>query len=245
MTSAMAEQTAQEPTMEEILASIRRIISEDDAPAKPAAETASAPAATPIKADSEDVLELTERAEPSPFAAEPAAVEPEPAAAAPKRGRKTASPFARFEKGGDDEEPQYDDSRFDAGGMFDAKSDLAFIAPDQPEAAAPPPPAPAPEPRPVAQAPAPQPQPQPQPQPVPTTMRDSDDGLLSKPAAASVASAFGALSRNVPMPPAGRSLEDLVKEMMKPMLADWLDQNLAQIVETKVQAEVERLSRQI
>ena len=29
----MSEQTSQEPTMEEILASIRRIISEDDAPA--------------------------------------------------------------------------------------------------------------------------------------------------------------------------------------------------------------------
>ncbi|HEY4586250.1 MAG TPA: DUF2497 domain-containing protein, partial [Brevundimonas sp.] len=35
----MTDQSAQEPTMEEILASIRRIISEDDAPA----ETAVAP----------------------------------------------------------------------------------------------------------------------------------------------------------------------------------------------------------
>jgi cell pole-organizing protein PopZ len=235
--SAMAEQTAQEPTMEEILASIRRIISEDDAPvAKPAAETASAPAAAPIKADSEDVLELTERVEASPFEPEPVEAE---AAPAPKAGKakKSASPFARFEKGGDDEETQYDDSRFDAGGMFDLKDDIEAIAPPAPEA----PPAPTlqPEPQPVAQA-----QPTPQPQPVQTTMRD-DDGLVSKPAAASVASAFGALTRNVPMPPPGRSLEDLVKEMMKPMLADWLDQNLAQIVETKVQAEVERLSRQI
>lgn len=39
----MTDQTAQEPTMEEILASIRRIISEDDAPA----ETAAAPVAAP------------------------------------------------------------------------------------------------------------------------------------------------------------------------------------------------------
>ncbi|HYE43088.1 MAG TPA: DUF2497 domain-containing protein, partial [Caulobacteraceae bacterium] len=36
----MSEQTAQEPTMEEILASIRRIISEDDAPAAEAAPAA-------------------------------------------------------------------------------------------------------------------------------------------------------------------------------------------------------------
>lgn len=40
----MTDQTAQEPTMEEILASIRRIISEDDAPA----ETAPAPAPAPV-----------------------------------------------------------------------------------------------------------------------------------------------------------------------------------------------------
>jgi cell pole-organizing protein PopZ len=40
----MTDTTAQEPTMEEILASIRRIISEDDAPA---AEAAPAPAAAP------------------------------------------------------------------------------------------------------------------------------------------------------------------------------------------------------
>jgi cell pole-organizing protein PopZ len=39
----MSEQTAQEPTMEEILASIRRIISEDDAPAAAGEAAAEAP----------------------------------------------------------------------------------------------------------------------------------------------------------------------------------------------------------
>ena len=45
----MTDQTAQEPTMEEILASIRRIISEDDAPAEtaPVAEAAPEPAPEP------------------------------------------------------------------------------------------------------------------------------------------------------------------------------------------------------
>ncbi|RZJ00453.1 MAG: DUF2497 domain-containing protein [Brevundimonas sp.] len=72
---------AQEPTMEEILASIRRIISEDDAPAEtataaaptaePEAEAAPSPALmdeTPSmqepEASEEDVLELTEAYEP-------------------------------------------------------------------------------------------------------------------------------------------------------------------------------------
>ncbi|MDZ4362234.1 DUF2497 domain-containing protein [Brevundimonas sp.] len=71
----MTDQTAQEPTMEEILASIRRIISEDDAPA----ETALAPAPTlsvvepepepayqATAAVEEDVLELTDRYEAPP-----------------------------------------------------------------------------------------------------------------------------------------------------------------------------------
>ena len=62
----MTDQTAQEPTMEEILASIRRIISEDAAPA----ETAAAP---------ELVAELAPEpvVEAAPMVEEPAAVEDE------------------------------------------------------------------------------------------------------------------------------------------------------------------------
>ena len=43
----MSDQAAPEPTMEEILASIRRIISEDDAPAEAEAETEHAVPAAP------------------------------------------------------------------------------------------------------------------------------------------------------------------------------------------------------
>jgi cell pole-organizing protein PopZ len=94
----MSEQTAQEPTMEEILASIRRIISEDDAPAaepEVAAEpepAMAAPAPAPIapEEDDDDVLELTETVEAEPAAdfqtvgdldvyTPPKAVAPEPA----------------------------------------------------------------------------------------------------------------------------------------------------------------------
>ncbi|MBI5941294.1 MAG: DUF2497 domain-containing protein [Caulobacterales bacterium] len=70
----MSEQTAQEPTMEEILASIRRIISEDDAPPaeaaapveEPVAMAAPEPAPAPAPVEPEeddDVLELTETVE--------------------------------------------------------------------------------------------------------------------------------------------------------------------------------------
>ena len=80
----MTDQTAQEPTMEEILASIRRIISEDDAPAEAAAGAAEAGPVDEPEAPSEaspalmdetpsmqepetsedDVLELTEAYQP-------------------------------------------------------------------------------------------------------------------------------------------------------------------------------------
>ncbi len=68
----MTDQSAQEPTMEEILASIRRIISEDEAPA----ETPAAAAAPEIEAQPEPA--------PQPVAAETvfaAPFEPEPAPA--------------------------------------------------------------------------------------------------------------------------------------------------------------------
>ena len=63
----MTDQTAQEPTMEEILASIRRIISEDDAPA----ETAVAAPEPVVEATAEPVLEAP------PLVEEPTIIEDE------------------------------------------------------------------------------------------------------------------------------------------------------------------------
>jgi cell pole-organizing protein PopZ len=72
---------------------------------------------------------------------------------------------------------------------------------------------------------------------------EDDSGLISPPAASQAASAFSQLSRTVSMPSEGRTLEDVVREMLRPMLKEWLDSNLSSIVETAVQAEVERISR--
>jgi cell pole-organizing protein PopZ len=41
----------------------------------------------------------------------------------------------------------------------------------------------------------------------------------------------------------GPTLEDLVKQMLRPMLKDWIDDNLPQLVERLVRAEIERVSR--
>lgn len=39
------------------------------------------------------------------------------------------------------------------------------------------------------------------------------------------------------------TIEGLVREMLKPMIKDWLDENLPGIVEEKVEAEVQRIAR--
>jgi cell pole-organizing protein PopZ len=40
-----------------------------------------------------------------------------------------------------------------------------------------------------------------------------------------------------------RTLEDLVQDMLRPMLKDWLDENLPTMVERLVRAEIERVAR--
>jgi cell pole-organizing protein PopZ len=40
-----------------------------------------------------------------------------------------------------------------------------------------------------------------------------------------------------------RTLEDIVKEMMRPMLKQWLEENLPGLVERLVRAEIERVAR--
>jgi cell pole-organizing protein PopZ len=40
-----------------------------------------------------------------------------------------------------------------------------------------------------------------------------------------------------------RTLEDLVQDMLRPMLKGWLDEQLPALVERLVRAEIERVSR--
>ena len=42
----------------------------------------------------------------------------------------------------------------------------------------------------------------------------------------------------------GRTVEDIVVEMLRPMMRDWLDSNLPIIVERIVQREIRKLVRQ-
>jgi cell pole-organizing protein PopZ len=67
--------------------------------------------------------------------------------------------------------------------------------------------------------------------------------LLSSAAAAGVTSAFGSLSQRIGMPASSTTLDGVVRELLRPLLKEWLDTNLRAIVEAKVEEEVERQSR--
>jgi hypothetical protein len=71
---------------------------------------------------------------------------------------------------------------------------------------------------------------------------DTRGGLMSSTTSAAVDSAFNALAQTVLVQNA-RTLEDLVREMLRPMLKVWLDDNLPGMVERLVRAEIERVSR--
>jgi cell pole-organizing protein PopZ len=69
-----------------------------------------------------------------------------------------------------------------------------------------------------------------------------DEGLISPTTTAAVDSAFNTLAQSVLVQNA-RTLEDSVREMLRPMLKIWLDDNLPGLVERLVRAEIERVSR--
>ena len=75
-----------------------------------------------------------------------------------------------------------------------------------------------------------------------TTPIDEDARLVSPETEKTVASAFDDLSVRL----AARSVEvaeGVAREMLRPMLKAWLDENLPQIVERLVRSEIERMSR--
>ena len=76
--------------------------------------------------------------------------------------------------------------------------------------------------------------------------------LVSDKAASDTASAFAKLSSAVKesagetsmsMPAPGRNLEDVVRELLRPILKEWLEAHLPEIVREHVEEEVARISR--
>jgi cell pole-organizing protein PopZ len=190
-----------EPSMEEILASIRRIIADDTSspPARPMPRVVPGaqqdhgmvsrpseplPPPDPVAAEP-DILELTQPVEPAPSAA-----------------------FTHVRG-----------------------PDVVFREEDH---------------RQEVRAPAPPPPPTPraasQPVPAPTAAATMEAALLSQNSSQAVTAAFNSLATTV-ISENSRTLEDIVKEMMRPMLKHWLDENLPGMVERIVRAEIERVAR--
>jgi cell pole-organizing protein PopZ len=220
---------AQEPSMEEILASIRRIIADDDN-AKPASPpAAAAPPSRPAALPSRNPIP------PSPQAAAPRPVDPPPSNVMDQRGidamlasheEPPAPAEDVLELTEQMAEPTLDETP--SFQTIDGQSDVVFTdAPAQPEPRAV-------EEPPVAEEPL-----RPQAAPQPAVF---DRSLMSSHTSAAVDSAFNALAQTVLVQNA-RTLEDLVKEMLRPLLKSWLDDNLPGMVERIVKAEIERVSR--
>jgi uncharacterized protein len=190
----------QEPSMEEILASIRRIIA-DDEPANETTESREDNVAT--------ARESAAQVPPRPSAAlSHAAPTSPPPRIAPADAAASTPPMTEEE----------------------IDSMLAHLrgTPRQPpaasartEAAA------ASEPAPTLDAPR---------------AAVEERGLLSAATTAAVDAAFDALARTA-QARNGRTLEEVVSELLRPMLKTWLDENLPEMVERLVRAEIERVSR--
>jgi uncharacterized protein len=234
---------AQEPSMEEILASIRRIIADDDA-----SKTAKPPEAPPAKPAPPPAAVVPVRPVAPPQPAPPRPAAPPPAAnnqseidamladleapakpAAPPPAPKPAAPSAD---------------------VLDLTEAMA--------APPPPPPTPSPGPAPTFRTidgaadviftdrpPDPEP---PAVRALEETRRTfaqptaAERSLLSSTASAAVDSAFSTLAQTMLVNNA-RTIEDLVKDMLRPMLKAWLDDNLPGLVERIVRTEIERVSR--
>ncbi|PLX33168.1 MAG: DUF2497 domain-containing protein [Hyphomicrobiales bacterium] len=214
---------AADPSMEEILASIRRIISDDEAPADPP-PAKSGPVPVPDEEPENSNVDIDammadmdaeKEAEDDDFDFDSMDFD---AAGAEDETEDEAEDEDIFELTEVVEEPE--DSLNDSGLVTVEDQDLCFGDDAAPE--------PAPEPEPVKASPQPA----------------ENDRLLSPGRAADASAAFGVLADTI-LSTSGnsRTLEDLVKELLRPILKEWLDDNLPELVERLVRDEIERVAR--
>jgi uncharacterized protein len=231
----------QEPSMEEILASIRRIIADDEAKppaaekapavaAKPAAAAAKPPVMNDIPPSVIPAAQAAAKPAPPPPAAPPAAASnSQDDIDAMLAGLDEATSEAEIRPAAPEPEPEPE--------VFELTDDMALpepssfhkVEPDDDleftEAAAA---------RTMHRQPAFE--------PPPFESAAPPQQILSRSTVSAVESAFNSLANTV-LSNNARTLEDLVKEMLRPMLKSWLDDNLPGMVERIVKAEIERVSR--
>jgi uncharacterized protein len=70
------------------------------------------------------------------------------------------------------------------------------------------------------------------------------DTILSSPTASAAAGSLARLAGTLRVSDTpGQTVEGVVRELLKPMLKEWLERNLPAIVESRVEAELERIAR--
>jgi uncharacterized protein len=96
----------------------------------------------------------------------------------------------------------------------------------------------------VAQEVTPVPAPVSAPQPRAYAPEPPTETILSTPTTTAAAGSLARLAGTLRIADtSGQTVEGVVRELLKPMLKEWLDQNLAAIVEARVEAELERIAR--
>lgn len=230
----MNKPAPKEPSMDEILSSIRQIIADDDAgavPRKPA----------PIAATPQPPARSFAPAPPRPAEA-PAkpdvAPEPEPLALSPEQILGEDEPSIATDAEQDFMAQLVDDDPLTAALV--EPEDIAFEPMPEPEPVFSPPP------RPVSPAPAPRLPPRPvaqaAPLPDPNLTADMAEELLEPTTQSVVRSTFAKLN-NMSAIGSNVTIEQMMREMLRPMLKEWLDENLPAVVERIVEQEIARVSR--
>ena len=189
----------EEPSIEEILASIRQIISDDDeeglgdAPAEE--EAAAEEPATEPEPEPEPEAEATPEPEPEPEPAPEPEPEPEPAA-----DEGVLELTEEMQEAPDDKPMEID--------LQDAASEPAEDT--------------------------------------------GDEEIITGQTAASTLGSMAKLSTSMPVSRSGKyrgydgvTVEDIVRDALHPLLREWVDENLPDMVESLVQAELQKLSNRL
>lgn len=197
----MADKPTEEPSIEEILGSIRRIIAEDDE--QPGADS-----------EDEEPLELTNKIDADGTITNAAVDQPLHAVDEPRD--VTEQPIVK-----DESEPDMTPIETQSKPRT-RHNDIAFNERDEEHS--------------MSEI------------SMDDTPANSEDTILSRSTADATAAVMSKLARHTVVTEQGHdgvTIENIVREMLKPLLRDWLDQNLPNIVQKTVERELQRLSQRI
>jgi len=213
----MNKPATKEPSMDEILSSIRQIIADDDAAAGP-----------PPKPPQAAMPQVPA----GPLALSPTQIVSRPAASLPP----LPDPVEEMMEmpTGEPELVDPEDLTFEPEPEPEREFEPEPPPPPVMRTATMPPPAPRQAPRTVAQA---------APMPDPNLSRDMAEELLAPTTDAAVTSTMARLNAVSAIGGGGQTIESMMRELMRPMLKEWLDENLPALVERVVEKEIARISR--